>query len=129
MNRNTLSITAVTVLALSVMACAAPEDHELDESRELTGTTAQAQSANGFFCGPSSCHCNIDSDNPVDSCDGMIRVCDLIGPGMLCAPDGWCSCIITKTAIATAAASEPTTKPRPTKIVTFGAATKAAIKR
>lgn len=117
MNRIVLSIAAVAALAFSAVACAAPEGPETDEP---TGTTAQAQTSNGFFCGPSSCHCKEGADNPVDSCDGMMRVCDLIGPGMLCAPDGWCSCKITKT--ATIATAEPT-PPKPPRIAPVATAT------
>jgi hypothetical protein len=36
----------------------------------------------------------MDSTNPIDSCDGMSRVCDALGKGMLCQPDGWCYCYI-----------------------------------
>jgi len=124
MNRIALSIVAVAALAFSAVACAAP-DAASEPGDEPTGQTAQAQTSNGFICNATRCVCDPDSDNPVDSCSGMERVCDLLGPGMLCAPGGWCTCLITKTKLSVAAEAE--TNPTPPRAGTVAAtATKLA---
>ena len=84
----------VAGLVLGLAACASQPPTEPGEGVTVE-QMRQAQTSGGFICNPGGCVCDPDSDDPVDSCDGMAKFCDRIGKGMLCEPGGWCFCKVS----------------------------------
>jgi hypothetical protein len=87
-------------LMLLLGACATAASGE----DEAVGSEARALTGGGtaFICGQSidgtiGCVCDLNGDDIVMSCAGMMTLCDLIGPGMTCDLDGICACIVGPT--------------------------------
>jgi hypothetical protein len=87
-------------LMLLLGACASTASSE----DEALGSETQAMTGGGtaFICGQSidgtiGCICDLNGDDIVMSCAGMMTLCDLIGPGMTCDLDGICACIVGPT--------------------------------
>jgi hypothetical protein len=106
---------AAALVSLSV-ACAAPSgDPDSTPTEEAAGQTQEAMTSSGFICNGGGCVCDPDSDNPIDSCDGMMDFCDRIGPGMLCEPGGWCFCKVWSATAGTASTTDTGTGGTTTK--------------
>jgi hypothetical protein len=87
-------------LVLLLGACATAPSAE----DEALGSNTQAMTGGGtaFICGKSidgtiGCICDLNGDDIVMSCAGMMQLCDLIGPGMTCDMEGMCACIVGPT--------------------------------
>ena len=97
-----LTGSGVTVLALLLVSFACSRGKAPDTAGHDAATKAlQAAGAasTGFVCAPKSdgnfvCMCIEGSTDPVWSCDGMSRFCDVFDHGDLCNPDGVCTCHI-----------------------------------
>ncbi|HET9300735.1 MAG TPA: hypothetical protein VFO11_12380 [Candidatus Polarisedimenticolaceae bacterium] len=98
----TLSAPVLLLAGLAALACAA-EKRGAGDKAMIAQVKAQAEmlrqgGGHGFICGATSdgglaCVCREDAgeDDPL-SCAGMETVCDWLGRGQICDPDGWCGC-------------------------------------
>src|SRR5262245_36574087 len=91
-------------LALGASACRRAEpgdDAAVPEPLQKNAETLRAAGGStGFICGLNkngriTCICDDNApDGTPESCDGMEKVCALLGTGSICRPEtGWCICI------------------------------------
>jgi hypothetical protein len=93
----------VVVLALGTSACRRAEpvsDPPVPEALQKNAEALRAAGGStGFICGVNktgtiTCICddNAPPGSP-ESCDGMEKICGLLGTGSICRPEtGWCIC-------------------------------------
>jgi hypothetical protein len=91
-------LLASGAVLLSV-GCAVSTERDEEAVGSSHGALTKGAGSSGFICGQSvdgtiGCVCNMGTDDPIMSCNGMMTVCDLIGPGMICDMDDVCSCIV-----------------------------------
>ena len=95
-----LGLVALAILAGS-LACGRGKVPDTAGHQAAVQKAIQAAGggSTGFVCAPTVdgnfvCMCWEGESDPLLSCDGMSRFCDIFDHGDLCNPDGTCSCRI-----------------------------------